>query len=705
MVADPPVLSTFLVKMTARCDLACDYCYVFEHADQTWRGLPPRMPEEIRQLVAVRIGEYAAYAGLRSASIIFHGGEPLLAGADALAAFAGDIRAAAVDTTECHFGLQTNGLRLDADAVRTLADAGIAVSVSLDGPAEANDRHRLTSRGRSSFNKTAEAVERLRSHPEIFAGVIAVVDPANDPVDLISFFDDLDVPQLDLLLPDATHDNPPSGRDRDPQRYGRWLTAAFDAWFDHHGDLRLRTFDALAGAVVGLPSPTDGFGLGDVSLLTIETDGSYHDLDVLKIAGDTATPLHMNVRDHAVADVATSAKLAAHRNALRVEGLSATCRSCPEVNICGGGALPHRFGGGTFDNPTVYCDEMLTLIRHIRRRISDATARPADERVATADPDALATFDDAERSAAVVADALATWRTIQRTALASAIDVASRKVGRPIAITDTQAEAVALRPSVILWARAMNARQVGRPLHDLSGRPLPDDPTYARQLPSLAAHTPDDWPDVHRPDLWLRAPFGPPIEFLPPPGPEDIERMTIAFELIGSYSPAVAAELRVLCPDVQLVRDVSAHGHKVVSFSDDLVPGALYIGPTTDTGPVEPIDLADSLLHEYRHQKLYLLERTLRLVADDTVRIRSPWREDPRPPSGLLHACWVFVELRRFWTWARDTGHADLDTAERTLDETERHLGEAWQILGTVGAALTNAGHAFVEVLRAEASR
>ena len=75
----------------------------------------------------------------------------------------------------------------------------------------------------------------------------------------------------------------------------------------------MRTFEALLDAVVGMPSQTDAFGFGDVSLITIETDGSYHDLDVLKVVSHGATRLSGNVRDTPIADVAKSPNLASHR--------------------------------------------------------------------------------------------------------------------------------------------------------------------------------------------------------------------------------------------------------------------------------------------------------------------------------------------------------------------------------------------------------
>ena len=130
------------------------------------------------------------------------------------------------------------------------------------------------------------ALERLKRRPSIFAGIIAVVDVSTSPQDLFKFFDEHKPPKLDFLLPDAHNLRPPPGRDTDPNSYKHWLVSAFDLWLDHYPHLSVRTFEALLDAVSGLASHTDAFGLGDVSLISIETDGSYHDLDVLKVTHD-----------------------------------------------------------------------------------------------------------------------------------------------------------------------------------------------------------------------------------------------------------------------------------------------------------------------------------------------------------------------------------------------------------------------------------
>src|SRR5579862_1919683 len=76
----PSPFREFIVKVHSRCDLACDYCYMYEMADQSWRDQPRVMSPEMVELTAYRIGEHARAHGLNHITLIVHGGEPLLAG-------------------------------------------------------------------------------------------------------------------------------------------------------------------------------------------------------------------------------------------------------------------------------------------------------------------------------------------------------------------------------------------------------------------------------------------------------------------------------------------------------------------------------------------------------------------------------------------------------------------------------------------------
>lgn len=693
----PAEFTCFLIKVASRCNLACDYCYMYEHADQSWRDQPRVISDETVQALASRIAEYVSVARLERVLVVLHGGEPLLVGADRLAGIAAQIRAAVPTETLVDVSIQTNGLLLDSVSLARLASEEISVSLSIDGPRHAQDRHRLTIRGRSSFDRTLEALELLQENQASFAGVIAVVDPEVPAADLFKFFSGYQIPQLDFLLPDANHDRPPPGRERDPDLYVRWMIDAFDLWFDAYSDLPVRTFDSLLGAVAGLSSGTDAFGLGDVSLLTVETDGTYHDLDVLKITAPGQTKIGMNVRDDAIASAACSPVIAAHQSLLEPTGLADECRRCPELMTCGGGAVPHRFGEGSFEHPTVYCREMLALLAHARDRLSDALGESVSPRPQLAASLDLAEFELAETASEPLAELLSAWSDKAEQdlddCLAAAADAG--EVADLGDISSTDYRRLAVHPSVVLWA---HLQQSPTPIRTLDARRLGFDPTYVRFLPELRRPV-GSTPSVHRSDPLLRGPFGPPITF----DAEEIaeqERHVAqqSLALIGDWRPELLSELNLLCTDIQFVRDASAADDKCVSFSDDIVPGAIFVTAHTSTGLLDPYNLADSIIHEYRHQKLYLLDRLVPLVEDDAARVKSPWRDDPRPPSGLLHACFVFVELTAFWLFVEKHGlAASRSQATNQIAANRENLAAGFATLRE--APLTGSGRELAEVL------
>jgi uncharacterized protein len=48
------------------------------------------------------------------------------------------------------------------------------------------------------------------------------------------------------------------------------------------------------------------------------------------------------------------------------EALADACRKCDLRDVCGGGHYAHRYRPGSgFVNPSVYCEDMEVLIRHI----------------------------------------------------------------------------------------------------------------------------------------------------------------------------------------------------------------------------------------------------------------------------------------------------------------------------------------------------
>lgn len=668
-----PTITSFLIKIASRCNLACDYCYVYQHADQSWRDMPAVMDERTQEQIAHRVGEYARAANVPHLLLIFHGGEPLLAGPDRICEVARKVRVCVPPTTRVDVSLQTNGMLLTEEALALFARDNISVSVSIDGPREANDLHRLTHGGGSSYPGTLEAVRRLERHPDIYAGLIAVIDPAVQPERLLAFFHELNPPCLDFLLPDANHLVPPRGRDRDPDIYLRWLLRAFDLWFDQYPHLKVRTFDALLESLAGLPSQTDAFGFGDVNLLSIETDGSYHDLDVLKITRQGATHTGLSVWTASVEEAARSPRIEAHRRLLTLDGLSETCRRCPVVGVCGGGAVPHRYGADGFLHPTVFCREMLGLISHARERFRAAvvTARTADLGETAGNEiteEELRLFDDPRRGVALVGRLQERFALRALPLFLEALRHAGRGDASLLPLVEELAHApegelkwLAVQPSVVLWTTVTRQHASGVRPTDTGGEAIPPQPDYVRCIHGWLRDGLPPFPRLHRPDALLRLPFGKQTFFEPEDGRGAAAGLAEeALGIIATWDSALVDEISRLSPEIQFIRDPSAHPEKVVSFSDNSVPGALYVSVRRGDGWISAHGLADSIIHEHRHQKLYLLQAVAPIVDVDTPLVRSPWREDMRPPSGLFHAVFVFCGLLKYWRFVERTSEGDL---------------------------------------------
>ena len=135
----PVPFREFVLKIHSRCDLACDYCYMYTMADQSWHGRPMVMSRTVGGGRAHR----RARAGTRAAGVELnlHGGEPLLAGPEFIGNAVSVLRRA-LPAGRPGFNIQTNGMRLDSASSTSSADSGSGSASASTDTAVAHDRHR-----------------------------------------------------------------------------------------------------------------------------------------------------------------------------------------------------------------------------------------------------------------------------------------------------------------------------------------------------------------------------------------------------------------------------------------------------------------------------------------------------------------------------------------------------------------------------------
>ncbi|MEU8529261.1 MULTISPECIES: FxsB family cyclophane-forming radical SAM/SPASM peptide maturase [Streptomyces] len=468
-------LTQFVVKVHSRCDLACDHCYVYEHADTSWRGRPRTPSRAILARTAQRIAEHARTHGLSTVHVVLHGGEPLLAGPAGIRAAAEELHRALDGVTVLDLKIHTNGVLLSERFCDLFDELGITVGVSLDGDKQANDRHRRYADGRSSHAKVLKAVELLNRprYRHLFAGLLCTVDVENDPVAVYDALVALDPPRIDFLLPHATWDAPPPHPGASPTPYADWLDTIYARWDAAGRPVGIRMFESLQRTLRGESSLIESLGLTPADLVVVETDGTFEQADSLKTAYDGAPVTGMDVFHHTLDEVLDHPGMAARRQT--VDDLSAACRACPVVTSCGGGLYAHRYRTGDtpedtgFDNPSVFCPDLKALVHAVEDRETERIRR--DDAWPSATAEDLAAFDDlaaghgsadtldelAHAQQLAMADLLAALR--QRTDLGVETDPPARAAWELLDALDTEApdalDTVLAHPWTRSWGTAL----------------------------------------------------------------------------------------------------------------------------------------------------------------------------------------------------------------------------------------------------------
>lgn len=366
----PVPFREFVLKVHSRCDLSCDYCYVYTKADQSWRRQPLSMSRAVADQAAARIAEHAAVHKMSSLRLILHGGEPLLAGPDLLSYVVRRVRDAVGSATRVEVAVQSNGTGLGRPFLELFRELSVRIGISADGDATGQDRHRRYASGQGSHAVVDEAIRLLatRRYRDLFAGLLCTVDVRNDPVTTYEALLSYGPPAIDFLLPHGNWLTPPPFRPTGAldTPYGDWLAAVFDRWYRAPArETRVRLFTEIMHAILGGESTTESIGLSPVAVVVIEADGSIEQSDTLKSAYPGAQSTGLHVARNPLDDALLLPSIAARQ--LRAAALSAQCHDCPVLPVCGGGQYAHRYRPGTgFLNPSVYCPDLFRLIRHIR---------------------------------------------------------------------------------------------------------------------------------------------------------------------------------------------------------------------------------------------------------------------------------------------------------------------------------------------------
>ncbi len=367
-----PELDTVLLKVAARCNINCTYCYVFNMGDDNWLHMEKLMSKETIDAICASLKHLSIFQN-KPFSIVLHGGEPLLLGTYKLQYLLSELRQNL--PANYPISIQTNGILISNEILDLCSRYETTIAVSIDGPKHIHDKERVTHKGTGTFDQVVKGIQLIKSHPDsefLDSGCLAVIDPFSDPQEVYSFFKQIQTPSVDFLYKDGNHSKFPIGKKSFfSVEYGSWMVRLLEIYLNDSNPLPIRILDDMLKVILGGVMSQEGAGLTNFGLLVIDTDGTIMKNDTLKSSFNGADKFQqsVNVKDGNLLPFLSSDEFRQYHNDQKPT--SEKCNDCPSLSVCGGGMKLHRWNDtNSFNNPSIYCADQLYLIKNMRRAVA-----------------------------------------------------------------------------------------------------------------------------------------------------------------------------------------------------------------------------------------------------------------------------------------------------------------------------------------------
>lgn len=340
--------STVIMQPTTLCNLDCSYCYL------PLRRESLRMPVTVAAHVAATT---LVWARSQPVEICWHGGEPLAAGREHLAALMDTFTEAGTQVTH---SIQTNATLIDKAWCDFLDDRDVRVGVSIDGH-PGDNAARVDLVGRVAFDRILRGIELLLAAGREVSVIAVVSDPSPQRARrLHAFAAELGCTWLGVNIEEREGVNDQRPTSHDLNQTAEFWAELLRCWQDNPG-VQVREIDrALGFAAHTLRDQPSSFGPAVIDPLpTVAFDGSVT-LISPELAGFTSERHGAfscgNVLDEPLDQLIDRGMAASwvqeYRRGLR------NCRDlCPYFDFCGGGHPSNRhFEHGCLDTTeTAYC--------------------------------------------------------------------------------------------------------------------------------------------------------------------------------------------------------------------------------------------------------------------------------------------------------------------------------------------------------------
>ena len=293
----------------------------------------------------------------------FHGGEPLLAGAEfyrqALPLLAEGLKELTPD-----FAMQTNLWRMTPELARILAEYRVPLGSSIDGPEEITD----SQRGNGYFAKTMKGYEVAKSQGLQVRFICTFTNKSvKHKEEIFEFFRERGfVLKLHPALPSLRSENPKEWA-LEPAEYGELLVYLLDKSLEHIGTMEVMNINDLCRCVFTRRGSVCTFVDCAGNTFAVGPDGSIY--PCYRFVG---MPEWVMGR---VVDRPTKDQLMQSDAGRRMIAFSAyvdlACRDCSHIRYCRGGCPYNAIApsGGSLDGVDPHCVAYKRIFNEINDRL------------------------------------------------------------------------------------------------------------------------------------------------------------------------------------------------------------------------------------------------------------------------------------------------------------------------------------------------
>lgn len=348
------------------CNLQCSYCYNGSHRNSV--DNPSKIiSDEILYKIFTEI--YSFCKDEDYLDVIWHGGEPLLAGQEFYRRAIAIERECLGGKIKLINGIQTNSTLVDDSWCELFKEFDFFPSTSLDGPQFLHDQLRVDSFGEGSYERALKGYLLIKSHG-IRCGLLLVVTSVNVeyPAEIFEWILDNDIKSLDFLLcaePEKRRENK-SNLEVSQKQAIKFMTELFDIWFKRDDpNLKVRTFRNAIRSEVGGRSNICSWALGCLKHISLDESGNVFLCARFNVFPETSFG---NISKDSLKNILSSNQT--KRIHKEITNGAAECRVCEWQKACGSGCPFLKYAiQGKFDGSFVHCVVRKTLFEHIKKNI------------------------------------------------------------------------------------------------------------------------------------------------------------------------------------------------------------------------------------------------------------------------------------------------------------------------------------------------